>query len=63
MILWASAKSRGAETTWRLQPDSTAIANATAAQITADKTPARFTLPGGTGLSDHWPLVAVIELK
>jgi endonuclease/exonuclease/phosphatase family metal-dependent hydrolase len=63
MILWASAKSRGAETTWRLQPDSTAIANATAAQITAEKTPARFTLPGGTGLSDHWPLVAVIELK
>jgi hypothetical protein len=24
-------------------------------------TPARFSLPEGTGVSDHWPLVATIQ--
>ncbi len=61
MLLWRPAVERGGGTTWRLRPGSVAIANRTPAQVTPDGTPARFTLPAGTGVSDHWPLVAVIE--
>lgn len=63
MILWSPATARGAGATWRLRPDSAALANGTSAQVTAEGTPARFALPEGTGVSDHWPLVAVIEPK
>ncbi|HEX7061117.1 MAG TPA: endonuclease/exonuclease/phosphatase family protein [Woeseiaceae bacterium] len=61
MLLWRPAEERGDGTTWRLRPGSVAIANQTPAQVTPDGTPARFALPAGTGVSDHWPLVAVIE--
>ncbi len=61
MLLWAP--SRGAQTTWRLVANSVAIANATPAQVTPEGVPARFALPEGSGLSDHWPLVATIESK
>ena len=40
---------------------SSYLANKTAAQITSEGTPKRFELPEATGLSDHWPLVMVIE--
>ncbi len=63
MILWAPAKTRGAQTTWRLVENSVSIANATPAQVTAAGVPARFTLPEGSGVSDHWPLVLTIEPK
>jgi endonuclease/exonuclease/phosphatase family metal-dependent hydrolase len=61
MLLWHPAEGRGAGATWRLVPGSVTIANATPAQVAADGTPARFALPEGTGVSDHWPLVATIE--
>lgn len=60
MLLWAPA-DRSGKTTWRLRPGSVAIANETPAQVRADGTPARFTLPAGEGVSDHWPLVVTLE--
>jgi endonuclease/exonuclease/phosphatase family metal-dependent hydrolase len=63
MLLWAPAEARGAQTTWRLDGNSAAIANATPAQATPEGVPARFALPEGRGVSDHWPLVVAIEPK
>lgn len=63
MILWSPTRDRGADATWQIRADSVAIANQTAAQVTDDGTPARFELPGGLGVSDHWPLVMRIETK
>jgi len=37
------------------------LANETPEQVTEKGTPRRFSMPGATGLSDHWPLVMVIE--
>jgi endonuclease/exonuclease/phosphatase family metal-dependent hydrolase len=63
MILWSPAAAGGAETTWQLHADSTAVANAVPAQSTPEGWPARFALPEGSGVSDHWPLVVTLELK
>lgn len=63
MILFAPADVRGAQTTWRLVENSVSIANDTPAQVTPEGVPARFELPEGRGLSDHWPLVVTIEPK
>ena len=58
-ILW----SRGENATWSLRADSVRIANRTPSQTRANGTPWRFEMPGGTGVSDHWPLVASIETE
>ena len=66
MILWSPARSvngRGTNTTWRIRADSVAIANKTAEQVRDDGAPARFDLPSGSGVSDHWPMVVTIETK
>lgn len=63
MILWSPATARSAGATWDLRPGSAALANATSAQATPDGLPARFALPEGSGVSDHWPLVVTIEPK
>ncbi len=63
MILWSPGEARGAEATWRLAEGSVRIANRTPDQVTAEGTPARFRLPGATGVSDHWPLVFSIESR
>jgi endonuclease/exonuclease/phosphatase family metal-dependent hydrolase len=60
MILWAKRREK---TTWRPDTGSVTIANRTRAQVLADGTPARFTLPDGNGVSDHWPLVVTLEPK
>jgi endonuclease/exonuclease/phosphatase family metal-dependent hydrolase len=60
MILLAEARSKN--TTARIRADSVQIANRNPAQVTADGTPARFRSAQGTGVSDHWPMVATIEL-
>jgi endonuclease/exonuclease/phosphatase family metal-dependent hydrolase len=60
MILFSPA--RGAKTTGRIRADSIAIANNTAAQVTTQGTPRRHDSATGTGVSDHWPIVATIEL-
>lgn len=61
MILWSPG--RGAQATWQLGDNSAQIANAAAGQVSPDGTPARFTVPAGDGVSDHWPLVVTIESK
>jgi endonuclease/exonuclease/phosphatase family metal-dependent hydrolase len=63
MILWSPAAKRSAQATWDLDEKSVHIANGTEAQVLDDGTPARFILPEGRGVSDHWPLVFSIELK
>jgi endonuclease/exonuclease/phosphatase family metal-dependent hydrolase len=60
MILFAPA--RGAKTTAQIRGDSVAIANAYPPQVSESDTPQRFKSDKGTGVSDHWPLIATIEL-
>ena len=61
MILWAPAQDRRAHATWRLRENSVRIANQAEDQVREDGTPARFALPAGSGVSDHWPLHFTIE--
>ena len=61
MILWSRPAQSGAETTWSPVPDSVRLVNGTPEQVTDDGTPARFQLPDGEGVSDHWPLAVTIE--
>jgi len=60
MILFSPAS--GAKTTARIRGESVAIANAFAAQVSESGKPERFRSHRGTGVSDHWPMVATIEL-
>ncbi len=64
MILFSPARGthdRGGRH-WGVRANSARIANRIAAQV-HDATPARFRLPEGSGVSDHWPLLVAIELK
>lgn len=61
MILWSRNPDRGAQATWDLRKDSVEIVNKTATQVTKNNTPARFLLPEGSGVSDHWPLLMRVE--
>jgi hypothetical protein len=63
MILWSPATVRRENATWDLRADSVRIANRAPGQRRADGTPWRFEAPGGQGISDHWPVIAVIEFK
>ncbi len=60
MILFSPA--RGEKTTARLRSNSVAIANGTVAQVTPDGTPQRFHAEERRGVSDHWPMIATIDL-
>ncbi len=60
MILFAPARS--GNTTARIRADSVAIANGIAAQVTADGTPQRHRSDERIGVSDHWPMIATIEV-
>jgi endonuclease/exonuclease/phosphatase family metal-dependent hydrolase len=60
MILFAEA--RGAKTTARIRGDSVQIANRYERQVSETGTPQRFDAENGAGVSDHWPLIASIEL-
>ncbi len=60
MIVFAPA--RGAKTTAQIRGDSVAIANGYPPQVSENATPQRFRSDTGTGVSDHWPLIATIEL-
>ncbi len=59
MILFSPA--RGKKTTAEVRGDSVAIANAYPPQMSENGTPERFRSEKGTGVSDHWPMVAEIE--
>jgi hypothetical protein len=63
MILWSPAKNSGEDTTWTIRAGSFAIANEGPGQSTKDHRPARFELPHGDGVSDHWPVIVTLELK
>ena len=63
MILWSPAENRGQNTTWALRADSVRIVNRAPGQKRPDGTPWRFEMPGGRGVSDHWPIVMAIEPK
>jgi len=60
MILFAPA--RGAKTTAQIRGDSVLIANDYPPQVSENRTPLQFQSEKGTGVSDHWPMVATIEL-
>jgi len=60
MILFAPA--RGGKTTAQIRADSVQIANLIAAQRDADGTPLPFRAAERTGVSDHWPMIATIEI-
>ena len=61
MILLSRTFNAGAGDQWWFDSSSVRLANQTPAQVTKEKTPARFELPAPTGLSDHWPLVVTIR--
>ncbi len=63
MILWSGGGDSGAQATWNIRNNSVYVANEAPGQVRIDGTPARFQLPEGTGVSDHWPLVMSIESK
>lgn len=65
MVLWspATGSNRGADATWRLAPESARCANGLPEQVTTAGTPNRFSLPAGSGVSDHWPLYVEIEYE
>jgi len=60
MILFSPA--RGENATTRIRADSVSIANENPAQVSAEGTPERFRSATRTGVSDHWPMIATIEL-
>jgi hypothetical protein len=55
--------SRGEKTTGRMRANSVAIANAVPAQVTPDGKPRRHDSARRTGVSDHWPIIATIEVS
>jgi len=59
MILYSPA--RGEKATWIIRADSVQIANRTAAQVQPPGIPLRYNAAKMVGVSDHWPLVVVIE--
>jgi endonuclease/exonuclease/phosphatase family metal-dependent hydrolase len=63
MLLWSPAANRGENATWALRKDSVRIANESGRQRREDGRPARFSMPEGGGVSDHWPVVMTLELK
>jgi len=60
MILFSPA--RGGKTTARIRAGSVRILNQTAAQASDNGTPEHFEAASLTGVSDHWPLVAIFEI-
>ena len=63
MILFSPSRNSSPDPTWQIRENSTHIANQISEQVRDNGTPARFTLPDGTGVSDHWPVVMTIELR
>ena len=61
MILFSPA--RGENATTKIRADSVEIANGNPAQVSPDGVPQRYRSAGKTGVSDHWPLVATIEMS
>jgi hypothetical protein len=60
-ILFSAA--RGEKTTSRIRANSVMIANAVAEQVTPQGTPRRHDSASRSGVSDHWPIIATIEVS
>ena len=60
MILFSPG--RGENATARIRADSVAIANRNPSQVSPDGVPQRFRSAEQTGVSDHWPITATLEL-
>lgn len=60
MILFAPA--RGEKTTAQIRGDSVRIANQYPPQNDENGWPASFSIEKRTGVSDHWPMIALIEM-
>ena len=60
MILFSEA--RGEKTTAHIRANSVQLANRNPAQVSAKGTPERYRSAQRTGVSDHWPMIATIEL-
>ena len=54
--------SRGENATARIRADSVRIANLNSAQVSQNGTPERYRSAKRTGVSDHWPMIATIEV-
>ncbi len=61
MILFAPGRRKDA--TAVLRAESVRVANAVPAQRTTANTPAAFEPATATGVSDHWPLLLLLDLK
>jgi endonuclease/exonuclease/phosphatase family metal-dependent hydrolase len=61
MILFSAA--RGEKTTSRIRANSVMIANAVPDQVTPQGTPRRHDSASRSGVSDHWPIIATIEVS
>ncbi len=59
-ILFAPARSE--KTTAQIRADSVQIARQNAAQVSATGTPERFNAADRSGVSDHWPIIATVEV-
>lgn len=59
MILYSPSDASG----WKLDIDSVDVVTAYADQLNPDGTPKRFDLEGRQGVSDHLPIVMVLELQ
>lgn len=60
MILFSAP--RGKNTTAGIRASSVRIANQNPAQVADDGTPERYSAAARRGVSDHWPMIATIEL-
>ena len=60
MIFFAAA--RGGNTTAQIRADSVQIANRNPVQVSREGAPERYNSASRTGVSDHWPMIATIEL-
>jgi endonuclease/exonuclease/phosphatase family metal-dependent hydrolase len=59
-ILFAAARSE--KTTAQIRADSVRIANRNPAQVSSIGSPERFNAAERSGVSDHWPMIATVEV-
>jgi endonuclease/exonuclease/phosphatase family metal-dependent hydrolase len=63
IILFSKSLFSKTKGTWSVIPESIRISNSDNRQISSEDTPLRFKYPNFDGVSDHWPVVAEINLN
>lgn len=61
MLLLSRNLADNGNAPWHFAAGSLQVANKGPGQMAPNGAPARFTLPGPTGVSDHWPLVVTLR--